>query len=33
MKWLKRLIEEFLYQRDLKKKLKQAKEEDPYIYK
>ena len=33
MKWLKQLIEEFLYKRDLKKKLKKARKEDPYIYK
>jgi len=33
MNWLKRLIEEFIYKRDLKKKLKKASKQDPYIYK
>lgn len=33
MNWIKRLIENFLYQRQLKRKLKQARREDPYIYK
>jgi hypothetical protein len=33
MNWIKRLIENFLYRRELKKKLKKARAEDPYVYK
>ena len=33
MDWIRRLIDDFLYRRDLRKKLKKAKKEDPYIYK
>jgi len=33
MRWIKRLIEEFLYRQEIRKKKKKAKQEDPYIYK
>ena len=33
MSWIKRLIDNFLFKRELKKRLKQARQNDPYIYK
>ena len=33
MNWIRLLIDDFLYKRDLRRKLKKAKKEDPYIYK
>jgi len=33
MSWIRKLIDDFLFKRELRKRLKQARKNDPYIYK